>query len=532
MKEQEIIYRLGLARDFHLYARDCLKIRMKSGDIQPFLFNQAQAYLHKTIEEQRTNTGRIRVITLKGRQLGMSTYFQGRMFWRITHTKGIRGFILTHEKEATKNLFEMSQRFHENAPGLVLTPLEASSEREMHFKGLDSGYRVGTAGNKGTGRSSTIQLFHGSEAAFWPNADEHMAGIMQAIPDMENTEIYLESTANGKANMFYNQWKLAESGESGFIPVFLPWYWQLEYTAPWQRKFAITHEEKDLQKLYNLSLEQLAWRRKKIIEMDSEGRRGEDIFRQEYPCNSEEAFENSGGMALEKLSRKIHLLRPFKPPKAWTKFTVIDWGSAKPFAVGWFCVCDDNMELIAKDGFESRLVPKGALILYREWYGWNGRANEGCRMESFEVARKILVIEAEYQEEMDYRIGDTAMWSSEDGPSIEEKMYDATDGQYRMAQSIKDRTNNYQEIRSRLVGEDGYPMLYITENCKHAWRTLPALRLDEIHPEKGPDTDEEDHVYDLVSYGCASRPYVMTEKQRQRIEYEEAKERFSTKRFY
>lgn len=527
----EIRYRLALYNDFGLYAKDCLKIRTKTGIINPFLFNQAQRYMHGIIERQRQETGKVRIINLKGRQLGMSTYFQGRMFWRITHSKGLRGFILTHEKEATKNLFEMAQRFYEQAPLEVLTPLEASSEKEMLFKGLDSGYRVGTAGNKGTGRSSTVQLFHGSEAAFWPNASSHMAGIMQAIPNEPNTEVYLESTANGKANMFYQQWQLAEAGESGFIPVFIPWFWQPEYRATF--KGSLTKEEKDLKRVYGLDDEQIAWRRLKIVQMDSEGQRGEDTFRQEYPCNAEEAFEMSSGMAFPKLNRKTHMLRPFKVPDHWTKFISVDWGRAKPFSVAWYCVCDQNMLLTAKDGFEERFIPAGALIMYREWYGWNGRPNEGCGLESFEVARKCLKIEEEYKEEMDYRIGDSAMWSSQDGPSIQEKMYTATDGQFNLIQSIKDRQNNYEEICSRLVGEDGYPMLYITENCKHAWRTLPALQLDELHPEKGWESNsQEDHIADQLGYACASRPYIMTEKERNQIEFDMMRERFTEKRFY
>ena len=76
----------------------------------------------------------------------------------------------------------------------------------MFFDKLDSGYKVGTAGTKGVGRSSTIQLFHGSEVAFWPHADAHAAGVLQAVPDVEGTEVILESTANGVGNLFHELW--------------------------------------------------------------------------------------------------------------------------------------------------------------------------------------------------------------------------------------------------------------------------------------------------------------------------------------
>ena len=86
------------------------------------------------------------------------------------------------------------------------------NSKELIFGVLDSGYKLGTAENKSAGRSSTIQLFHGSEVAFWPNAAEHAKGIMQAIPDAFNTEAILESTANGVGNYFHQQWQKAEAG--------------------------------------------------------------------------------------------------------------------------------------------------------------------------------------------------------------------------------------------------------------------------------------------------------------------------------
>lgn len=242
-------------------------------------------------------------------------------------------------------------------------------------------------------------------------------------------------------------------------------------------------------------------------------------------------WDITAGAAFEKLSRTVHMIRPFAVPAHWTKFTVIDWGSAKPFAVGWFCVCDDTLELKAKEHWPKRIIPKGALILYRELYGWNGKPNEGCRKESFEVARQIIEIEEEASERIDYRVGDSQMWSSEDGPSIEEKMHEATGGLYSMEQSIKDRENNYSEFRTRLVGEDGYPMFYATSNCQHFWRTMPDLQLDERQPEKGPESSQEDHIWDVCSYACASRPMVTTKRDRANVERKKRKSQKS-KEFY
>lgn len=222
------------------------------------------------------------------------------------------------------------------------------------------------------------------------------------------------------------------------------------------------------------------------------------------------------GAAFEKLTRERCMIRSFTPPRHFTKFMVIDWGTAKPFAVGWFCVVDENLVLNAKNGWPERFIPKDSLILYREWYGWNGNPDEGCGMESFEVARRILQIEKEADEKMDFRIGDSAMWNTVDGPSVERRMFDSTGGKFIMAKSRKDRIQNYQEFRARINGSETKPQFYATENCLHFWRTVPGLQLDALHPEKGHDTKMEDHIADICLYACAEEPVAWSEIERKR----------------
>lgn len=102
----------------------------------------------------------------------------GRYYHNTSWAKGRRTFILTHEDAATQNLFEMVNRYHEHCPVFVRPSTGAANAKELFFDKLDSGYKVGTAGTKGVGRSSTIQLFHGSEVAFWPHAETHAAGVL------------------------------------------------------------------------------------------------------------------------------------------------------------------------------------------------------------------------------------------------------------------------------------------------------------------------------------------------------------------
>ncbi len=294
MEEQERRIRQRLKDDFIHYAAKCLKIRTKEGTVEPFLLNRAQQYIHEQLELQKGTTGKVRALILKGRQQGCSTLVGGRFYHRVTHSRGIQAFILTHALDATNNLFKMAQRYHENCPQLVRPEVSTNNSKELLFGKLDSGYKIGTAENKAVGRSSTIQFFHGSEVAFWSNAADHAKGILQAVPGSPGTEIILESTANGVGNYFHQMWQSAEAGISDFIAIFVPWFWQPEYTRETDSEFTLTTEEEDLKNLYGLSDKQICWRRYKIIDFSVNGMDGDKAFQQEYPCNANEAFQLTG----------------------------------------------------------------------------------------------------------------------------------------------------------------------------------------------------------------------------------------------
>jgi hypothetical protein len=279
--------RQRLQDDLAFYARNCLKIRAKSGAVDPFVFNRAQAFIHAKLEEQKAATGKVRALILKGRQQGCSTYVGARFYHASSWRTGIRTFILTHGDQATQNLFEMVSRYHEHCPRAVRPSTSFDNAKELFFDKLDSGYKVGTAGTKGIGRSATIQLFHGSEVGFWPHADAHAAGVMQAVPEAPGTEMILESTANGVGNFFHQKWRDAESGIGDFIAIFVPWFWQDEYRKDVDIEYS--QEEADYAAMYDLDMGQMAWRRNKIAEL-----KDPILFKQEYPATAAEAFQMSG----------------------------------------------------------------------------------------------------------------------------------------------------------------------------------------------------------------------------------------------
>ncbi len=318
MLEREKQLRRRLRDDFPFYTAKCLKIRPKPGGLIPFVLNRVQRHLHDRIEAQLRATGRVRALILKARQPGCSTYVEGRFYWKVTHGRGMRAFILSHRQEATDNLFGMASRFYRHSPEAVRPSTAASNARELVFDRLESGYRVGTAGSADVGRSDTIQLFHGSEVAFWPNAADHMAGVLQAVPSAAGTEIVLESTGNGIGGLFYNMCKATERGEGTYQLIFIPWFWHEEYRAADETRVAASGAAAsgaaasgaiarawrpppafvEYGLLHRLDQRQLRWAYDKNAELAVSVRAAPDEicwkFRQEYPATADEAFQAAG----------------------------------------------------------------------------------------------------------------------------------------------------------------------------------------------------------------------------------------------
>lgn len=289
LSEREKAIRQRLKDDFPHFADKCLKIRTKAGTIQPLKLNRAQLYVHERLEDQKRRTGKVRAIILKARQQGFSTYIAGRFYWQASHNRGTEVFILTHEQAATDNLFGMVDRYHRHNNPLLKPSTGASNAKELRFDKLDSGYSVGTAGSKAVGRSKTVQRFHGSEAAFWPNAAAHFAGVVQTIPDLPDTEAILESTANGLGGEFHGRWQQAEAGIGDYEAIFVPWFWSDEYRREVPPGFALTDDEQQIADAHGLDLGQMVWRRAKIAELNDPM-----LFMQEYPATAAEAFQATG----------------------------------------------------------------------------------------------------------------------------------------------------------------------------------------------------------------------------------------------
>lgn len=329
--------------NIELHAQDCLKIKdHQTAKILPFIYNKGQKILHNVAEKQKKETGIVRILLLKSRRFGGSTYVEGRFYSNTSQNFNRYTFIIAHEEKSTTTLFRMAKLMHQLNPAGPSTL--ASNAKELRFdtsdgKGLRSEYQLATAKTVDAGRSQGIHYLHSSEEAFWMDGRPLLDGILQCVPDPPaESEVFRESTANGYGNSFqedvakayaegryayYSEgdrvyaWHNPES-QSDWILVFIPWFIIERYTKDFKNdqekeRFIKQSEKKvfdesdlrwvdseaiNLRKKYNLSWERLNWRQW-AIENKCGG--SVDKFHQEYPSNVEEAFLSEGSNVFGKV---------------------------------------------------------------------------------------------------------------------------------------------------------------------------------------------------------------------------------------
>jgi hypothetical protein len=313
---------LKLQYDNKLYFQRALKIKDKQANIITFETNDSQDKLLKIIEDhyakypEPLTRPTLYIIILKARQQGMSTATEGVFFKAITI--GMPGdtpyqktaMVISYDEDSAQTINEMSDRFYQHLPpeikpmkrnsrgkGLILeNPTNVQAEFEKN-PGLQSKFLIDTANNLYAGSGKTMNYVHISELSKWSKPKETMKSLMQSVPK-NNAIVIVESTANGAGDAFHELWNQAEAGENDFIPIFLPWFTHKEYSNPFYNesdKIALAQslddEEKQLVSLFNLTLEQLNWRRS-TIKNNCQG--SVETFHQEYPSTAEEAFLTSG----------------------------------------------------------------------------------------------------------------------------------------------------------------------------------------------------------------------------------------------
>lgn len=335
--------RARYARDFRGFARDHLKVVNKLATsnedaLVPLEFNQCQAALDDLIRrigdfnEERTrlmsqsraktivSREPIEIVILKARKVGVSTYLEGRGFWKAEFNEHTNVLVMAHERGAARNVADIAQRFETFWEQPLDVPIRRaiarSSDDLLEWDPRhDSRFIVQTAGAQtsgGSSRSFSYRFVHLSEVAFFPAETAQVAPALRARLPFHET--YLESTANGEGNMFHDEWtnaleleRVLEYFRRGETPprwwnrkirFFWPWWAQDENRIPLLKSEAdkigetLDETEGSLRERFDLDLEQLAWRRAQIAGECSKQNAlpPEDFFRQEDPSEPEEAF--------------------------------------------------------------------------------------------------------------------------------------------------------------------------------------------------------------------------------------------------
>lgn len=206
------------------------------------------------------------------------------------------------------------------------------------------------------------------------------------------------------------------------------------------------------------------------------------------------------GAYFPEFSTLKHVIRPCELPVHWTRARSFDWGSAKPFSVGWWAFATEDFQHTS-----GIVIPKAATIQYREWYG-AASPNVGFKMTAEEVATGVLKREPE-DEKVHYAVADPSIFAQDGGPSIAERMYNAgLKGRTAIWQAADNKRvgtlghmGGWDLLRARLKGEgfgtaDWKPMIYFFSTCHAIIRTLPAMQHD-VHRPEDLDSDGEDHCF-------------------------------------
>jgi hypothetical protein len=259
----------------------------------------------------KADKGYVRHIVLKARQLGLSTQIAARMLRNTMYNKGVKTSIMLHDRDSTNAIFDLTKRYYNNIPALIKPVAGRNNDKRLVFGEVDSEYIVSTAGSKNSGHGQTIHNAFFSEVSRWPNQSEHASGILQTVPLVKGTEVWIESTANGPQGWFYETWKEAVAGRNEFVPLFYGWLEHLEYRMSDDEWDDFWDEEEELLfNNFNASKGQLLWRRKKIGELGGDSV-GKHLFKVQYPTTPDEAFSTSAESYMNPLSVREALSAPF-----------------------------------------------------------------------------------------------------------------------------------------------------------------------------------------------------------------------------
>jgi len=306
-----------------LYIKEQLKIKNQSAKIVSFELNIIQEKVDEVVSKLEDAGKPVRIKILKARREGMTTYVAGKIFHNTVTNPNIDSLVISHEPQSTDAIFDIYKLFYESLEDIFRPMCRYDNKNELVFdnpndkerlinRGFKSKIKVATANKLQLGRASLNRNLHGSEVGFWKNARTLMTAVLQTVPDLIGTSVFLESTANGVGNWWQISFMRSWRKEDDYVALFFAWFdfpdYQREVTKLEAKVIiqTLTDEEDILIKNHKCTVQQLAWRRWMII---NKCQNDLDIFHQEYPSTVEEAFISSGRPVFNRTKLQLQNLR-------------------------------------------------------------------------------------------------------------------------------------------------------------------------------------------------------------------------------
>lgn len=230
----------------------------------------------------------------------------------------------------------------------------------------------------------------------------------------------------------------------------------------------------------------------------------------------------AGGLFDDSYATEHNVVKPFVIPQKWRITRSFDWGSSRPFSVGWWAVSNGE-DIRFPDGSWKGTV-RGDIFRIQEWYGWTGKPNEGQRLLASEIARGIVERELKWGLRVagdswcrvKPGVADSQIFSAENGNCIATDMKSKVrldDGNmypgvqwFAADKRPGSRVTGWDQMRRMLkaahpgpLGPRERPGLFVFNHCRHFIRTVPVLPRDEKDPDDC-NTEAEDHVADETRY--------------------------------
>ena len=286
----------------------------KNGQRELFKLNEAQSDFLENV----LNKGYMKVIMLKSRQLGFTTFMSIYILDEIIFSPNKEALQLAHIQKDARDIFNrkvqfaiknMFQGFFEMLE--IKISQNRAGKAQFTYEHGNGSVSQSSFTVTSSGRGNTPSFVHVSELAklsrMYPDrASEFTTGTIPSVPTVGSL-VVIESTAEGSSGLFYDMYMDSFKNKSRikvantiaeFYPVFYNWQWDKKDIEEVARVGIINVSDMEdaeidwasYQKEYNLTDKEISYYYTKYIQS------GRDVnkLNQEYPTTEMDAFISSG----------------------------------------------------------------------------------------------------------------------------------------------------------------------------------------------------------------------------------------------